>query len=66
MNFKIYNKTTKITAGPFSMTDIKAYDGESHDIWFENETGSVLIGDDLGHGRNNTEKIQSNLIFLPV
>ena len=65
MKFKIYNKTTKITAGPFSMTGIRAYDGESHDIWFENETDSVLIGDDLGHGRNNTEKIQDNLAFLP-
>lgn len=66
MKFKIYNKTTKKTSGPFSMSDIKAYDGELKTIWFGNKDGTEEIGNDLGYGEkhNHTKEIQDNLIFL--
>ena len=65
MKFKIFDKTVKKTFGPFNMSDIKAYDGENHSIFFTNGNNpDIVIGDDLGYGKNNTEKIQDNLVFL--
>lgn len=55
--FRAWDKQDKKMTGTFDFTNIKAYDGECHCIWFETSNGiDVEIGNDLGYGYENKSK----------
>lgn len=57
IKFRAWDKKNKKITGTFDFTNIKAYDGECHCIWFETSNGiDVEIGNDLGYGYENKSK----------
>jgi len=62
--FRAWSEYEQTMSEPFTFSDLKAYDGESHAIWFDTPNSVVDVSDDLGYGNNNAKEICARYVFM--